>query len=73
MKKVMKKSLLTSLILGLGVLSVTTGSYANLPTVVDGQAVPSLAPMLEKVRPAVVSIAVEGNTEARKSCDTGRI
>lgn len=65
MKKVMKKSLLTSLILGLGVLSVTTGSYANLPTVVDGQAVPSLAPMLEKVRPAVVSIAVEGNTEAR--------
>ena len=29
MKKVMKKSLLTSLILGLGVLSVTTGSYAN--------------------------------------------
>lgn len=65
MKKVMKKSLLTSLILGLGVLSVTTGSYANLPTVVDGQAVPSLAPMLEKVRPEVVSIAVEGNTEAR--------
>ncbi len=65
MKKVMKKSLLTSLILGLGVLSATTGSYANLPTVVDGQAVPSLAPMLEKVRPAVVSIAVEGNTEAR--------
>lgn len=65
MKKVMKKSLLTSLILGLGVLSVTTGSYANLLTVVDGQAVPSLAPMLEKVRPAVVSIAVEGNTEAR--------
>ena len=65
MKKVMKKSLLTSLILGLGVLSVTTGSYANLPTVVDGQAVPSLAPMLEKVRPAVVSIAVEGNTDAR--------
>ena len=65
MKKVMKKSLLTSLILGLGVLSVTAGSYANLPTVVDGQAVPSLAPMLEKVRPAVVSIAVEGNTEAR--------
>ena len=65
MKKVMKKSLLTSLILGLGVLSATAGSYANLPTVVDGQAVPSLAPMLEKVRPAVVSIAVEGNTEAR--------
>lgn len=65
MKKVMKKSLLTSLILGLGVLSATTGSYANLPAVVDGQAVPSLAPMLEKVRPAVVSIAVEGNTEAR--------
>lgn len=29
----------------------------------NGQAFPSLAPMLEKVRPAVVSIAVEGKTQ----------
>ena len=63
MKNVMKKSLLTSLILGLSVLS--TAAYANLPATVDGQSIPSLAPMLEKVRPAVVSIAVEGKTEAQ--------
>lgn len=63
MKKLMKKSVLTSLVLGLSVLSVPMASQATLPTVVDGQTLPSLAPMLEKVRPAVVSIAVEGKTQ----------
>ena len=33
---------------------------AALPLVVSGQQLPSLAPMLEEVTPAVVSIAVEG-------------
>ncbi|MCK3654505.1 serine peptidase [Pasteurellaceae bacterium Macca] len=60
----MKKSLLTCLILGLG---VAMPSFANLPSMVDGQPVPSLAPMIEKVRPAVVSIAVEGKTKASKN------
>ncbi|MDE8034104.1 DegQ family serine endoprotease [Actinobacillus equuli subsp. equuli] len=65
MDKVMKKSILTSLVLGLGLLSVPVTTQATLPTVVEGQALPSLASMIEKVRPAVVSIAVEGKTEER--------
>ncbi|MFW9276505.1 Do family serine endopeptidase [Glaesserella parasuis] len=63
MKATMKKSLLTSLVLGLGVLSAPMAAHATLPTAVNGQALPSLAPMLEKVRPAVVSIAIEGKTK----------
>ncbi|VEI44157.1 serine protease [Actinobacillus equuli] len=65
MDKVMKKSILASLVLGLGLLSVPVTTQATLPTVVEGQALPSLASMIEKVRPAVVSIAVEGKTEER--------
>ncbi|AUI65072.1 MULTISPECIES: Do family serine endopeptidase [Glaesserella] len=67
MKIMMKKSLLTSLVLGLSVFATPMLAQANLPNVVDGQAVPSLAPMLEKVRPAVVSIAVEGKTKASET------
>lgn len=67
MKVTMKKSLLTSLVLGLSVLSAPMAAHATLPTAVNGQALPSLAPMLEKVRPAVVSIAIEGKTQASAS------
>ncbi|KAE9535093.1 serine peptidase [Ursidibacter arcticus] len=67
MKKSMQKTLLASLLLGLGMFSLPTMSNATLPTAVDGQALPSLAPMLEKVRPAVVSIAVEGKTENKRT------
>lgn len=67
MKVTMKKSLLTSLVLGLSVLSAPMATHATLPTAVNGQALPSLAPMLEKVRPAVVSIAIEGKTQASAS------
>lgn len=64
MKK-LNKTLLSSLILGLGVASLS--AQATLPSVVDGQTLPSLAPMIEKVRPAVVSIAVEGKRESSRS------
>lgn len=67
MQKLMKKSLLSSLVLGLSVLAMPAVSQATLPTAVDGQTLPSLAPMLEKVRPAVVSIAVEGKKETKGS------
>ncbi|MGC7589303.1 Do family serine endopeptidase [Bisgaard Taxon 46] len=63
MKK--KHFLLTSIALGLSVLSTPMISQASLPAYVEGQAVPSLAPMLEKVLPAVVSISVEGKQKAR--------
>ena len=67
MQKLMKKSLLSSLVLGLSVLAMPAVSQATLPTAVDGQTLPSLAPMLEKVRPAVVSIAVEGKKETKSA------
>ncbi|MDD0825252.1 Do family serine endopeptidase [Mannheimia cairinae] len=64
MNKTMKKSFLTALILGSAMVAMPMSAQATLPTEVDGQALPSLAPMLEKVRPAVVSIAVEGKTQS---------
>lgn len=61
----MKKTnfLLTSIALGLSILSTPMLSQASLPAYVEGQQVPSLAPMLEKVLPAVVSISVEGKAQ----------
>ncbi|HTO48784.1 MAG TPA: Do family serine endopeptidase [Burkholderiales bacterium] len=38
-------------------LAAASAAFAALPVVVDGQPLPSLAPMLEKVTPAVVNIA----------------
>ena len=38
-------------------LAASSAAFAALPLVVDGQPLPSLAPMLEKVTPAVVNIA----------------
>lgn len=60
----MKKStlLLSALALSIGLsLAVPAPVLASLPTQVPGQGtLPSLAPMLEKVLPAVVSVKVEG-------------
>ncbi|ROR99866.1 serine endoprotease DegQ [Raoultella terrigena] len=60
----MKKQtlLLSALALSIGLsLSVVPTATASIPTQVPGQgALPSLAPMLEKVLPAVVSVQVEG-------------
>lgn len=41
--------------------------FAALPTEVNGQALPSLATMLEKVTPSVVNIATEGHQPASDS------
>lgn len=63
-----KKSLLFSalaLSIGLGSLSFPAAEAA-LPAVVEGQQLPSLAPMLEKVLPAVVSVHVEGTQSPRQ-------
>ncbi|MDY4594184.1 MAG: Do family serine endopeptidase [[Pasteurella] aerogenes] len=63
MKK--RNFVLTSIALGLSVLTGSLPAQANLPTAVEGQQLPSLAPMLEKVLPSVVSIAVEGKQKSR--------
>ena len=46
-------------------LLVLSTSQAALPVSVDGQALPSLAPMLEKITPAVVNIATRGQSRRR--------
>lgn len=41
-------------------------AFAALPASIDGQSLPSLAPMLEKVTPAVVNISVAGTKTERQ-------
>ncbi|AVP97892.1 heat-shock protein [Ahniella affigens] len=43
----------------------TTPVLAQLPSVVDGQPMPSLAPMIERVQPAVVNINTETRVKVR--------
>ncbi|HKK15642.1 MAG TPA: DegQ family serine endoprotease [Gammaproteobacteria bacterium] len=42
-------------------------SYAALPVKMDGEKLPSLAPMLEDVTPAVVNIATEGRIQLQQN------
>ncbi|CAM3567315.1 DegQ family serine endoprotease [Vibrio aquimaris] len=64
----MKKPLLALSVLSLSLSSIITPIQATaaLPLVVSGQQLPSLAPMLEEVTPAVVSIAVEGTQVSKQ-------
>ncbi len=41
----------------------TSNTFAALPVSVEGQPLPSLAPMIEKIRPAVVNIATRGSVD----------
>ena len=54
------------LILGLAV-AVPPASTAALPAAVDGQPLPTLAPMLERATPAVVNIATESRVALRRN------
>jgi serine protease Do/serine protease DegQ len=46
-------------------LIFTTNTYAALPVSAEGQPLPSLAPMIEKIRPAVVNIATRGSVDVK--------
>lgn len=64
MKK--KNFVLTSIALGLSVLCASMPSQANIPVPLlenTTTSTPSLAPVIEQVLPAVVTISVEGTTE----------
>ena len=62
-----KMSVLISSVLLSSTLALSSlPAHANLPFAVDGQKVPSLAPMLEKVTPAVVLISVRGTHEVQQ-------
>ncbi len=50
------------------VFSVTVAiAWARLPSEVNGDSLPSLAPMVEEVTPAVVNIATEGSVQVRQN------
>lgn len=62
-----KLSLVISAALFSGTLALSTAPvYAELPAYVNGQQMPSLAPMLEQATPAVVSISVKGTHEVKR-------
>ncbi|MDA9556357.1 Do family serine endopeptidase [Vibrio sp.] len=58
----MRKPLLALTVLSLSLSTILSSppTLAALPISINGESLPSLAPMLEKTTPAVVSIAVEG-------------
>lgn len=57
---------LTALAIAISASISSLPAAAALPSAVAGQNLPSLAPMLEKVSPAVVSISVEGSQVSRE-------
>ena len=62
-----KLSLVISAALISGSIALSSSpAYANLPIAVEGQTLPSLAPMLERTTPAVVSISVKGTHEVNQ-------
>lgn len=64
----MKKSMLALSVLALSLNTIITPApaFAALPLSVGNEQLPSLAPMLEHVTPAVVSIAVEGKQTSKQ-------
>lgn len=60
------KSLLVVLAAGLTFANTSTVTAA-LPDMVNGQAVPSLAPVIKRTSPAVVNIQTRGSVEARSN------
>ena len=66
-----KLSLVISAALLSSSLALTSpATMAAWPSSVDGQTMPSLAPMLEEATPAVVSIAVKGTHEIKQNVPT---
>jgi Do/DeqQ family serine protease len=58
-------TLLAAGVLGGAMLGTSRDSDAEMPAVVEGQVMPSLAPMIERATPAVVNIATEGHVQMR--------
>ncbi len=61
--KLIKSTTLVLLLALFGLMGLSNLAQARLPAVVNGQALPSLADMLEKVTPSVVNITTEGSSQ----------
>ncbi|RHW76820.1 DegQ family serine endoprotease [Colwellia sp. RSH04] len=59
--------LITAALLSSSLALSQAPAYASWPSSVDGQTMPSLAPMLEKATPAVVSISVKGTQKVQQN------
>jgi len=57
----MKLSLISAAVLSASLLLTPAVSMAKMPIAVNGQQLPTLAPMLEQITPGVVSIQVSGS------------
>jgi serine protease Do/serine protease DegQ len=53
--------------LGLGMAFYQPDSHSALPAAVEGQAIPSLAPMLERVTPGVVNVSTTSTVRVREN------
>lgn len=60
MSRKLKQILLVAFVLCIGTTGFVITSHAGLPASVNGESLPTLAPMLEKVTPSVVNIATSG-------------
>lgn len=60
-------ALLGAVLLSSSFVSSNAHAFSIWPTSVDGQTMPSLAPMLDKSTPAVVSIAVKGTHKVKQN------
>jgi serine protease DegQ len=65
--KIIKLTTISALVIGS--LSVSLPTYAAFPFSSMKEEVPSLAPMVEKVTPAVVNISVQGSKEVKAGID----
>lgn len=62
-----KISLILATFLAVAAFASNPAVYAALPMVVEGQSLPTLAPMLTRATPAVVNIATEGRIALRQN------
>lgn len=61
-----KLSALSAAVLGAALTLAPVVSHASMPMAIDGQQMPSLAPMLEKITPAVVAVNVSGTQVSKR-------
>ena len=62
----MTRQLAYFLLLTLSIVTVANPAIAALPSQINGQKLPTLAPMLEKVTPAVVNISAIGEVQVKQ-------
>lgn len=67
MNTIIKKLLVTCIAVFIGLAGMSKIAMASMPISIDGEALPTLAPMLEKVTPSVVNIATSGTVVQQSS------